>query len=152
MKIFLDSSILIEYEKGTKIAVLDTLREKNVQFYINSIVVSEYLYKLIGILGEKAPLTIKESGKIAEILEHHQTTAFLKIFDYLPIPAPAIYKAVELVKKYNLLPNDALILASCQLQNIKVLASYDSDFAKVCEAEGLLLLLDESDLEQLDSN
>lgn len=152
MKIFLDSNILIEYEKGTKTALLDALREKNVQFYINSIVVSEYLYKLIGILGKKAPLTIKESGKIAETLEHYQTTAFLRVFDYLPIPAPAIYKAVELIKKYSFLPNDALILASWQLQNIKVPTSYDSDFTKACEAEGLLLLLDESDLEQLDSH
>ncbi|MBU6341823.1 MAG: PIN domain-containing protein [Bacteroidetes bacterium] len=38
------------------------------------------------------------------------------------------------------MPNDAIILASCKLQDVKVLASYDSDFHKACISEGISLI------------
>lgn len=47
---------------------------------------------------------------------------------------------------YNLLPNDALILATCKLHNIKRLASYDSDFARACIGEGIQLIQTVADL------
>ncbi len=45
-----------------------------------------------------------------------------------------------MMKKYNLLPNDAIILASCRENKIKVLASYDSDFKTVCKNENIVLI------------
>jgi len=50
------------------------------------------------------------------------------------------------MQKHNLLPNDAIILASCKLQDVKVLASHDSDFLKACTAEGIQLIRKVSDL------
>ena len=46
----------------------------------------------------------------------------------------------KLMSKYNLLPNDAVILATCKLNNITKIASHDSDFIIPCEAEGIELL------------
>ena len=37
----------------------------------------------------------------------------------------------ELIKKYCLLPNDALIAASCEHYGIKKISTFDSDFKRV---------------------
>jgi uncharacterized protein len=47
---------------------------------------------------------------------------------------------LALMKKHNLLPNDALILASCKIKNIAVLASFDSDFTDACKKEKIQLI------------
>jgi predicted nucleic acid-binding protein len=50
------------------------------------------------------------------------------------------------MKKHNLLPNDAIILAACKIQKVHVLASYDSDFFKACAEEGIRLITAVTDL------
>lgn len=57
--------------------------------------------------------------------------------------------AVNFMENFNLLPNDALILASCKHHNIKILASFDPDFEKPCQAEGILLLKNLADFNAL---
>jgi predicted nucleic acid-binding protein len=94
-------------------------------------------------------MSIGESGKIKEVLNLHNTKLFLSAFDFLPVPLSAIDLSIDLMKKHNLLPNDAIILASCILQRIKVLASYDTDFAKACQAENILLLTNELDWQNI---
>lgn len=149
MKIFVDSGLLIEYEKQTKTELLEALLESEHQIYLNPIVVSEYLYQLLGILGGRSPLSICESGKIGETLETHDTKSFLCGFQVLPIPDTALSLAIDFMKKYNLLPNDAIILASCKLQNVAVLASFDSDFFRACTAENIRLIKSPVDLSTL---
>lgn len=48
--------------------------------------------------------------------------------------------AFEMMKRYNLLPNEALIIATCIHNNIKNLASYDSDFKIASNSNGIKLL------------
>jgi uncharacterized protein len=50
------------------------------------------------------------------------------------------------MQQYNLMPNDALILATCKLHRITRLASYDSDFATACTAKGIRLMQTVADL------
>lgn len=146
MKIFIDSGLLIEYEKQTKTELLEALFTTGHQIYINPIVISEYLYQLLGILGGRSPMSICESGKIAETLDLHDTETFLSGFRILPIPDAALSMAVVFMKKHNLLPNDAIILASCKIQDVRVLASHDSDFLNACTAEDIQLITKISDL------
>lgn len=146
MKIFIDSSLLVEYEKQTNPDLLDDLIKSEHRLFINPIVASEYLYQLLGVLGGRSPMSICESGKIQDTLSSHDTTSFLSGFEILPIPDAAIIKAIDFMKKYNLLPNDAIILASCQLQNIGILASFDTDFQNACNAEGIRLVTELTDL------
>ena len=146
MKIFLDSGLLIEYEKQTQTNLLEALLESEHQIFINPIVVSEYLYQLLGILGGRSPMSICESGKINETLSLHDTKDFLSGFQILSIPDDALPLAVDFMKKYNLLPNDAIILAACRIHDVRVLASYDSDFFKACSEEGIQLITEASDL------
>ena len=50
------------------------------------------------------------------------------------------------MEQYNLLPNDAIILATCKLNDIPQLASYDADFDAACRDEGIRLIKSISDL------
>jgi predicted nucleic acid-binding protein len=52
-----------------------------------------------------------------------------------------LLEAPALMSKYNLLPNDAIILAACKFHKIG-LASHDSDFIIPCESENIELLRD----------
>jgi uncharacterized protein len=146
MKIFVDSSILIEFENGRRQELLEALRATNHELFINCIVGSEYVYRLLGILAEKSPMSVAESGKIGETLDKHETKLLLSAFEYLNIPKLSMLQSIDLMKIYNLLPNDALILATCKLENISILASYDSDFRRACQAEGIKLIMSVEDL------
>jgi predicted nucleic acid-binding protein len=57
-----------------------------------------------------------------------------------------MFQSIDFMKIYNLLPNDALILATCKLENIAILASYDTDFTKACLNEGIKLISKVEDL------
>lgn len=146
MKIFIDSGLLIEYEKQTQSELLEALLDSEHQIFINPIVFSEYLYQLLGILGGRSPMSICESGKIGETLSLHDTKEFLLGFQILPIPDDALPLAVDFMKKHNLLPNDAIILAACKIQDVRILASYDADFFKACVVEGIRLITKVSDI------
>jgi predicted nucleic acid-binding protein len=86
MKVLIDSSILIEFEKGTKVELMLSLLKNGHELYINTAVTSEYLYKLLGILGGKSPMSISESKDIKTVLDKHDTKSFLLNFNYLSIP------------------------------------------------------------------
>jgi len=140
MKIFIDSSVLIEFESGRRQELLELLSNSNNDLYINSIVLSEYIYRLLVILAEKSPMSVAESGKIGETLNKHETKLLLSRFEYINIPKLAMLQSIDFMKNYNLLPNDALIIATCKIENISVLDSYDSDFTKACLKEGIKLI------------
>lgn len=149
MKIFIDSSVLIEYEKQAQPELLETLRDSYHELYINILVASEYIYRLIGILAGKSPMSVCESRQIKEVLENHDTELFLSLLNLLQIPAEAIPLGLDFMKKYNLLPNDAFILATCKLQGVAILASFDSDFKNACTQEGIILITKASELMSL---
>jgi predicted nucleic acid-binding protein len=44
------------------------------------------------------------------------------------------------MKKYNLLPNDSIIVATCKFYKISNLASYDSGLIEVCKNEKIVLI------------
>ena len=68
--IFIDSSLLVEYIKGSKTDLLETLQsDPGFQLFISQTVVSEYLFYHLAIFGQKSPLTLKETGRITEIFK-----------------------------------------------------------------------------------
>ena len=64
MKIFVDSSVLIEFANERRPELLDALLDSSHELYINNIVVSEFVYKLLGIIAGKSPMSVCESGQI----------------------------------------------------------------------------------------
>ena len=141
-KIFVDSSLLIEAEKGNFTEFLNGLYFDNAtQLCINDIVVSEFLFHFIGLQTGKAPLTIKERKEIAGVIEVYKEDRVLKNLEFIPSAKEIISIVPDLMGKYNLLPNDAIILATCKINNISILATCDSDFITPCKEEGITLLI-----------
>ena len=139
--IFLDSSILVEYSKGAKRELLIELFNRNLKLHYNSIVVTEYLYHFLGYFGTKSPRTLKESKRISTVLETHGAHELFNLFQQITDNHPTVDSVLRLMKTYNMLPNDAIILAHCLSAGIKFLASYDvTDFTIPCREEGVTLL------------
>ncbi len=134
MEFFIDSCIFIEAFKttGTKEAsnILENIlrRIEFVNFYINSIVESEVLYYF----GFKQKSKLKISKEELNII--------LKLFEILSLNREVRSCFWQIFKKYNLKPNDALILATCKYYGIKYLISIDNDFPEPCEKEGIVLI------------
>ena len=150
MKVFLDSSVLIEYIKGNKIAVLEAIvhPDSNLDPCINHIVYSEFLFHFLAGISRKSPLTLKKSSDIKTILTQNEPIEFIHNFTTVEMNTPILERSYEMMKKYNLLPNDALILASCTYHEISYLATYDSDFHDICEQEGIALISQLEDIKK----
>lgn len=147
-KVFLDSSILIEYRKGVKTELLDLLLDKaNLRLFISQTVASEYLFYLLAIFGGKAPLTLKVNQEIGLTLQKAQPDSLVEKIQWLPDNDSLFPTAVQLMSQHNLLPNDALILALCKLHDITVIASYDPDFMEPCRHLNITLLQSKNDFE-----
>ena len=147
MKIFVDSGIFVEYVKGRRVDFFEYLISKDVELFINQVVLSEFLFHFIGTIGNKSPLTIKESGKIAECFKVHNPIDMLPGVEVLNHTSEISNFTIEFVKQFNLLPNDALILATCKFYNLGYLASFDSDFEVPCRTLGIHIFNNETDLE-----
>ena len=67
----------------------------------------------------------------------------LKNFELIPSSKEIVLMAPAFMGKYNLLSNDAIILATCKINNISILESHDTAFVQPCAAEGITLLTPE---------
>lgn len=140
MRVFLDSSILIEYIKGTQTKLLELLLGHDAEKYINHIIFSEFIFHFLSVMSGKSPLTLKNSQDIKKILEGHEPKELIDNFTILDMTEEIADESYSLMKKYNLLPNDSLILATCKFYEIPCLASYDSDFKDICQKEHITLI------------
>ena len=70
-KLFLDSSVLVEWAKKTKPALFDHLRTHPYDLFISQITLSEFMYYWLAIGGGKAPVTLKRAGEVPLILRQY---------------------------------------------------------------------------------
>ena len=146
-RIFLDSSILIESTKGKQTTLFDYLALRtDYEKCISQIVLSEHTFYLLIIEGGKAPLTLKRDKAVSEIISQHDPSDFLNGLTFLEPGPGVIHFYLRCMQRYNLLPNDALILATCKLNGITQIASYDNDFVAACTGEGIQLMKTVADL------
>lgn len=64
----------------------------------------------------------------------------LNSFVMLDLTSEVVKIAEKYIMNFKMLPNDALILATCKCYSIDSLASLDSDFEVCCKAEGIKLI------------
>jgi predicted nucleic acid-binding protein len=140
-KIFVDSSIFVEAIKGNKTDFYNNLISTvGNEYFINEVVLSEYLFYALAVYGGSSPQTLKERGVIPILINTDFRKPVLKYFSLLNNDVSFFTNVPDLMVKYNLLPNDAIILATCKLHAITKLASHDTDFIIPCKAEGIDLL------------
>ncbi len=147
MRIFVDSGILVEYQKGNNVDFYEELiLREEITLFVNQVVISEFLYYFIALSANKSPMSVKEAGQIANSFGERNPLEMLPGFIHLGHNNEIAEKGFEFMKKYNLLPNDALILASCVNNQIKRLATFDSDFNIPCEELGIKIIQKIDDL------
>jgi uncharacterized protein len=71
MKIFVDSSIIVEYIKGNQTDLFEHLIVSEYELFTNAIVYSEFMFYYLAVLSGKSPLAVKENKQIKEIIEHN---------------------------------------------------------------------------------
>lgn len=143
VNIFLNSSILAEYRKGTKTDLFEALIERQFTLCFNQIAFSESLFVVLAHYGQKSLRTLKMAYYIPQLLDEHDFESLLKPLHFLDrIDNSVVSETPRLLRTYNLLPNDTIIFAHCKSSGIEYLASYDSDFSPVCRQEGGVTLLD----------
>lgn len=139
IKVFIDSNIILEHLKGT----IDLAQIRAIQnLYTNSIVLSEALYVYLkAITGLKSYELKKKAVEITKRKKELQEIALVfEAFIVLDITNEIYNLALELITENGLLPNDALILATCKLNGITHLMSFDEDFTAACKKEKIVLI------------
>ncbi len=127
-KVMIDSSLLIEFVKGNKVRLLtNLLSDEENEYCINETVVSEYLFYLLKITANISPLSVQSAKNIGEVLEQAGTYNLLQRFSFLVTKEDLVMLVPHFMSKYNLLPNDAIMLATCKMHGITKLASHDTD-------------------------
>ncbi len=136
-QVFVDSNVIVGFFScdSKAVEVLDSL--SNYILCINDVVFSEVAYKLMVLKflerNEKFRLhalrkDISDYVHVYEILWEFTSRAEMEV---LQINEKIIAEAVEIGIKYRLLPNDALIVATCKHYGIKKIATFDEDFKRV---------------------
>ncbi|HUU79319.1 MAG TPA: type II toxin-antitoxin system VapC family toxin [candidate division Zixibacteria bacterium] len=138
IKVFIDSNIILNHLKGT--IDLALLRATH-NLYTNSIVLSEVLYVYLKALTGLKSYQLKTKPK--EITrrkkELKELFLFFEAFIVLDMTEETNKIALDMVIQNGLLPNDALILATCKLNGITHLLSFDDDFKNPCKKENIEL-------------
>ena len=144
-RVMIDSSLLVEFSKGDKknLLLLFLISNAENEWCINEAIISEYFYYYLALKGGTSPMSLKSSKRIHDIIAHSEDYSLVTNFSLLPTNN-SIFSLVPLyMQQHNLLPNDAIILATCKIHNITQLASHDKDFEAACKAEGIELLTEE---------
>ncbi len=139
--VIIDSSLLIEYIKGRKSKLLlNLMNDEEHECFINETIASEYLFYWLGINGGKSPLSVQSSRAIRDLITNNQSFQLLESFSFCSNNAQIYSLVPQFMSAYNLLPNDAIILATCKIHSITKLASHDTDFILPCKKEGIEFL------------
>ena len=136
MKVFFDSSIFIKYLAGIEDAkkLIDRVERGEWRGYTSDVVISEVAYGYLR-LALNVPryrlrdYVVKYIDRVRELLEQDVYSLFID-FEHLPISV-GIDRLLEYIVSYKLLPNDALIVATCRTYGIDTIATFDKDFKRV---------------------
>ena len=138
MAVLIDTNVVVSFlihsEKTEEAKLLLGKTEDPV---VSLNVVEEIIYVglslIYGVRGFKLKEIILKEGISKEANEFFDTfESFLSDYGVEIIPAPNDLKELlQIIIKYRLLPNDALIVATCKHHGINKIATFDPDFKRV---------------------
>jgi len=117
--IFTDTNVIIWLLKGKENVI--AFFANNMGCLVSNIIVYLEVMHVIRRLSQKLhrPLDLTPVHEVFENLA------------LLPIDGVSMRRVSELVEHYNLMPNDAMIAATCEHYKIKEIATYDEDFSRL---------------------
>ncbi len=146
MKVFVDSSVFIRHFYGVEKAVniLDVLLNEH-EVFVSANVIEETFFKLLFIecenrFGKTGKYTLREMYKrhadrfenvklyLENFILEFMRTGIIKLCN---TNEEILKMSIEISYRYSLLPNDALIAATCKYHGISKIATFDEDFARV---------------------
>jgi len=131
VEVFFDSNVLLYHLADTKeeaTELIGRVENGEIAGFINDIVVSEVVYGYIRAVTDLSPSKLKK--KIVQIeMDFTLIEELFGLFEILPLRTGV--GVIEFVTNYKLLPNDALIAATCKHYGIKKIATFDEDFERV---------------------
>ncbi|WP_048146896.1 type II toxin-antitoxin system VapC family toxin [Pyrococcus abyssi] len=149
-RFFIDSNVILNYFYGDDNArEIIEIAENAGEVFINGIVLTEVSIRYLkDETGEKS-YTLKRKPELVKNVDKSPPYAVLGKFLYLSDNVLIGEDAVILMDIYGLLPNDAIILATCKFYGIKYLMSFDSDFREACKGEGIILIESKEKLDEI---
>jgi len=134
--VFFDSNVFLKYLAGAEEAkkLIDKVERGEWRGYVNDVVVSEVVYGYLRLVLNVSryklrDYVVKHVDKVKELLEQDVYPLFID-FEHLPTSV-GIDRLLEYMANYKLLPNDALIAATCRTYGIDTIATLDEDFKRV---------------------
>jgi len=132
-KIFIDTNAIIDLLRGKNNVVSFFRRIESGDIYgvTNKVVFLETIHVFLILTTDEGPLNLR---KKPEVIKSVDMSPILKIFEILHVlPTDIIEEKeiTEIIEKYGLLPNDALIAATCKYYRINKIATFDEDFKRV---------------------
>ncbi|MGB7533562.1 MAG: type II toxin-antitoxin system VapC family toxin [Halobacteriota archaeon] len=98
---------------------------------INVIVFSEVLFVYINAATGKKSYELKRKPELVKSVKLNDIRELLGKYRTLDTGESVKSEAEKLITKYGLLPNDALIAATCKHYGITKIATFDSDFERI---------------------
>jgi len=129
--VFIDSNVFLDFLKGKERA--KTLLEDylDLEGCINDIVFSEVLFVYIKAETGKKSYELKKQPELVKSVELNDILELLGRYRMLEVGEAVKSEAEGIIKEYGLLPNDALIAATCKHYDIKKIATFNPDFKRV---------------------
>lgn len=134
--VFIDSNVIIKYFLGYHDAyrALAPVIDGDVMGYINDTVFSEVMYNLVRLISNKKPYELKRSPQYVSSITNDHIIKYYEAFRLLrelSIDDDVKDLAIKIMGTYGLLPNDALIAATCGHYGINTIITYDEDFKRI---------------------
>lgn len=136
MRVFFDSNVFIKHLAGVKEAkkLIDKIEHGEWRGYVSDIVVSEVVYGYLRLVLNVSryklrDYTVKHVDEVKELIEQDVYPLFID-FECLPTSV-GISELLKYIVSYRLLPNDALIAATCKTHGVDTIATFDDDFRRI---------------------
>jgi len=131
--VFVDSNVIIHHLAGDNKAkeIIENVERGGDTGYINQIVVSEVIFICLKLKTKKSAFELKKAPDIVKRVDLKNVYELLDTFIELQSDKEITRSAEDVIARYGLLPNDALIAATCKHHGIRKLATFNGDFKQV---------------------
>ncbi len=131
--VFFDSNVLIRHLTGDRKAkaLVDKVEAGLIHGYINQVVVSEVVYVYLRLSTKVDVKALKKNPTLCKEVSLDPVYELLELFNELASSKAITEISRKIIADYGLLPNDALIAATCKHYGIKKIATFDEDFKRV---------------------
>jgi len=129
--VFIDSSVFLDFLEGKEKAKILLEEYSGLEGCINDVVFSEVVFVYIKAETGKKSYELKKQPDLVKSVELNDLVELLGRYRTLDVGEAVKSEAERLITKYGLLPNDALIAATCKHYGIRKIATFDPDFKRV---------------------